>query len=213
MVQVMTKIAESARGTNNIIDDINEIAFQTNLLALNAAVEAARAGEAGRGFAVVAAEVRTLAMRSKESATRTQELLKDSVRLTQQGGTLAADVSQRFSTIVDHVRRATERMVAIESSASAQVNRLQSISSMMNEAHQVTESNASSAEESAAASTQLAREAGVLTQLVGNLRVTGGAPAPARSAPRLPPPAPPPASGGEWAPIPSQPQAPNDFFS
>jgi len=79
---IMDGIANSMRGLEGIINDINvqmteigrivelisDISSQTNLLALNAAIEAARAGDAGRGFAVVASEVKALAQDSRRSA-------------------------------------------------------------------------------------------------------------------------------------------------
>ena len=81
----MAGIRPGAEATSQIINTIDEIAFQTNLLALNAAVEAARAGEAGRGFAVVAEEVRSLALRAKEVAERTESLIRDSVKPGRRG--------------------------------------------------------------------------------------------------------------------------------
>ena len=100
MTGAMGKIKAAAEGTSQIIKDINEIAFQTNLLALNAAVEAARAGEAGRGFAVVAEEVRSLALRSKEAANKTEELIRQSVKEAGEGESTARHVGEQLAAMV-----------------------------------------------------------------------------------------------------------------
>lgn len=69
----MTEISSLLNELNANNAEVVSIANQTNLLALNASIEAARAGEAGRGFAVVAEEINSLAVGSKNTATKSNE--------------------------------------------------------------------------------------------------------------------------------------------
>ncbi len=62
------KLYDGSKNIAEINEVITSIAGQTKLLALNAAIEAARAGEQGKGFAVVAEEVRKLAEESEAAA-------------------------------------------------------------------------------------------------------------------------------------------------
>ncbi|HTN51447.1 MAG TPA: methyl-accepting chemotaxis protein [Anaeromyxobacter sp.] len=175
MGESMERIRQSAEGTAQIIRDINDIAFQTNLLALNAAVEAARAGDAGRGFAVVAEEVRSLALRSKEAAQKTETLIRQSMDHAAQGGETAKAVASRLGEIVEAVRGSTERVARISALLSEQVRRADGASKAMSEVERVTQQNAASAEESSAAAEELSSQAQELEGLVARFVLSDGA--------------------------------------
>lgn len=103
--RTMVGLKSTADETEAIVSSINAIATQTNLLALNAAVEAARAGEAGAGFSVVAEEVRNLALRCAEAASRTNELIEQSRRATDHG----VSAAQTAATILSRIDEAAGR--------------------------------------------------------------------------------------------------------
>jgi methyl-accepting chemotaxis protein len=186
----MEKIRVSAERTAQIIKDINEIAFQTNLLALNAAVEAARAGDAGRGFAVVAEEVRSLALRSKEAAQKTEALIKESVRQAGEGEAVSREVSDRLGEITGAVAKVTATVAEITAAAREQASGIDQVTRAVAEMDKVTQQNAASAEESSSAASELAGQAQELDGIVGSFRLggeRGAAGAPRRLGPRARP--------------------------
>jgi methyl-accepting chemotaxis protein-1 (serine sensor receptor) len=84
---------------------IDGIAFRTNILSLNAQVEASKAGEAGRGFAVVAQEVRSLALRSAQSARRIDEIVTRSTDEIERSGALVEETGRALAAVDGHVDR------------------------------------------------------------------------------------------------------------
>jgi len=171
MQDAMVKIKASAEGTSQIIKDINDIAFQTNLLALNAAVEAARAGEAGRGFAVVAEEVRSLALRAKEAAMKTEELIRQSVKLAGEGEATSRQVAGKLSEIVTGIGKVSDIVSEIATAAREQSTGIDQVSQAVGEMDKVTQQNAASAEESSSAASELSGQAEELAAMVGAFQI------------------------------------------
>ena len=175
MSSAMAAIKVSSDGIAKIIKTIDEIAFQTNILALNAAVEAARAGEAGMGFAVVAEEVRNLAQRSAQAAKETAAKIAGAIGTTTQGVEISSQVAQTLNEIVTKVRQVDELAAEVAGASREQTKGITQINQAVGQMDKVTQSNAASAEESAAAAQELNGQAEMMKQSVNELsHMVGG---------------------------------------
>jgi methyl-accepting chemotaxis protein len=143
-VNAMRSIAEK-------ISIVEEIAYQTNLLALNAAIEAARAGEHGRGFAVVATEVRKLAERSQAAAKEIGGLAVTSVKVAERSRQLLGELVPAIRKTSDLVQEVAAASLE-QSSGVAQINRA------LSHVDQITQRNASSAEELSSTAEEMASQ-------------------------------------------------------
>ena len=107
----MVSLRTRSREIGDIVRLIDGIAFRTNILSLNAQVEASKAGEAGRGFAVVAQEVRSLALRSADSARRIDQIVSRSTEEIERSGQLADETGRALAAVdmhVDHIHAAMQ---------------------------------------------------------------------------------------------------------
>jgi methyl-accepting chemotaxis protein/methyl-accepting chemotaxis protein-1 (serine sensor receptor) len=175
MVEAMDGITSSSQKISKIIKVIDEIAFQTNILALNAAVEAARAGSAGMGFAVVADEVRNLAQRSAQAAKDTAELIEESIERSNGGKTKVDQVAGGIHTVTDETAKIKLLVDEINLGSVEQSRGIDQISRSITEMEHVTQSNAASAQESAAAAAALSSQAQGMRAVVERLSEMVGA--------------------------------------
>ncbi len=177
------KLGESSAGISNIIKVITSIAEQTHLLALNATIEAARAGEAGKGFAVVANEVKELA---KETAKATEEIGRKIEAIQIDTGSAVGAIGG-ISTIINQIN---DIQISIASAVEEQTATTNEISRSVAQAAQgsaeiarnitnvaeATQNTLSSANDVHNASSEMARMAAELQQLLDHFRYDASAP-------------------------------------
>jgi methyl-accepting chemotaxis protein len=174
-VQAMTRVSESAKGIDSVIEGLDKIAFQTRVLAMNAAVEAGRAGEAGRGFAVVADLVSALAMRAEEEAGRA----RDQLTATQTDIVAAVEMVQKvdhaLADISGDVGEVHSLLNQMATDNQAQSTAITQISVAIGTMDQSTQQNAAMVEETSAAARNLTGEVAALSEQASKFNVGNSA--------------------------------------
>lgn len=173
-VDAVTGIQASAKRMNEIVGVINGLAFQTNILALNAAVEAARASEQGRGFAVVASEVRSLALRSADSAKEIRQLIQDSSAQVEASVVQIRQAGQGIDRIVEGIREVAVNMAQISSASAEQSVGLAQISSAIGELNDITQRNGQMVASAVSHADRLEQRAETLSSSVENFKLQQG---------------------------------------
>ena len=157
-VQAMSRVNDSAKGIDSVIEGLDKIAFQTRVLAMNAAVEAGRAGEAGRGFAVVADLVSALAMRAEEEAKRARDQLtvtQDQIVGAVDAVKMVDDSLVAIATDVEEVHKLLGTMTEDNRVQSLAVTEITTAISAMDQA---TQQNAAMVEQTSAAARTMTTE-------------------------------------------------------
>ena len=171
LLRIVDQIEEMSSDIQKIVGTIDSIAFQTNILALNASVEAARAGENGRGFAVVAEEVSSLASRSSDASKKTGKLNEKCITGIAQAKESADVTASALESIVTYSAEIARSFDSISEATQEEARKANSIRMEINNISDVVRCNASTAQETAAATEAVSQQAQTLEAMTSRFRV------------------------------------------
>ncbi|MCL1112604.1 methyl-accepting chemotaxis protein [Shewanella basaltis] len=137
------ELSESTVEIGQAASLISSIADQTNLLALNAAIEAARAGEQGRGFSVVADEVRSLALKTRESTDKIHGIVNvltkradNAVQVSikgEQAATKGVEIVDKTRNALSSINQSVEQITHLTLEMSAAVEQQSAVAEHINQ--------------------------------------------------------------------------------
>jgi methyl-accepting chemotaxis protein len=171
-VQAMTRVSDSAKGIDGVIEGLDKIAFQTRVLAMN-----------GRGFAVVADLVSALAMRAEEEAGRAREQLTATQADIGTAVDMVRKVDGALADISGDVGEVHALLGQMAGDNQAQAAAITQISTAIGDMDRGTQQNAAMVEQSSAAARKLAGEVAALGEQAATFNVG----TPARTGPPSPP--------------------------
>lgn len=183
VVLIVKEINQQMEEIGKIVRLITDISNQTNLLALNAAIEAARAGEAGRGFAVVAAEVKSLALDSRQSAENISDMIlnlqtkakkaNDAMGLAEKavedGGATLTETVDSFNQIANSIDDINRNATDVASSSEEQAASVEEVTASINEVSDLVQNTAKEAGDAAAATEEASASIEQISKIVANV--------------------------------------------
>jgi hypothetical protein len=169
LMSSMDDIKQASEGIQTIVEEIHGIATNTNLLAINAGVESVKAGEAGRAFKVIANEVRALALRAGDSASKTSTLVESTIEKIDGGVKTVGRVVAAFKDTASQVEDITSSMAAIFDAARDQSEQLSGLNEAVGELETLTGRNVENSRQADKISMELQKNGEALRVFLGNI--------------------------------------------
>jgi methyl-accepting chemotaxis protein len=161
----MESIQKSSEEITGIVSIINDISEQINLLSLNASIEAARAGEQGRGFAVVADEISKLADQTAQSLKEIDRNIRQNNEEINQGLSGATDTSRSMQSIIQGVTEISAMMSSFYATMNSQLEANEEVNRKVERAQTRSEEIRNATSEQKTATSEIVRSIGTINEL------------------------------------------------